>query len=74
MKFLPRFKSSKSSVDTIDISCIFKWMSVFLLECSDFWVAKFRKIVFVSWENNRDCHITTSLSLKTMEVQIKGDQ
>ena len=24
-----------------------------------------------SWENNRDCHITMPLSLKTMEVQIK---
>ena len=28
----------------------------------------------LSWENNTDCHITMSLSLKTMEVQIKGDQ
>ena len=28
----------------------------------------------LSWENNRDCHITVPLSLKTMEVQIKGDQ
>ena len=27
-----------------------------------------------SWENNRDCHITMPLSLKTMEVQIKEDQ
>ena len=27
-----------------------------------------------SVENNRDCHITMPLSLKTMEVQIKGDQ
>ena len=27
-----------------------------------------------SWENNRDCHITIPLSLKTMEVQIKEDQ
>ena len=28
----------------------------------------------ISWENNRDCHITMPLSLKTMEVQIKGGQ
>ena len=28
----------------------------------------------LSWGNNRDCHITMPLSLKTMEVQIKGDQ
>ena len=27
-----------------------------------------------SWENNRDCHITMLLSLKTMEGQIKEDQ
>ena len=27
-----------------------------------------------SWENNRDCHITMPLSLKTMEVQIKEEQ
>ena len=27
-----------------------------------------------SWENNRDCHITMPLSLKTMEGQIKEDQ
>ena len=26
----------------------------------------------ISWENNRDCYITMPLSLKTMEVQIKG--
>ena len=31
------------------------------------------KIVFISWENNRDCHITMPLSLKTVEVQIKVD-
>ena len=29
---------------------------------------------FNSWENSRDCHITMSLFLETMEVQIKGDQ
>ena len=28
----------------------------------------------ISWGNSRDCHITMPLSLKTMEVQIKGDQ
>ena len=28
----------------------------------------------INWENNRDCHITMPLSLKKMEVQIKGDQ
>ena len=32
------------------------------------------KIVLISWENNRDCHITMPLSLKKMEVQIKGDK
>ena len=31
------------------------------------------KIVFISWENNRDCHITMRLSLKTVEVQFKVD-
>ena len=31
------------------------------------------RLFLISWENNRDCHITMSLSLKTMEVQIKGD-
>ena len=28
----------------------------------------------ISWQNNRDCHITMPLSLKKMEAQIKGDQ
>ena len=37
--------------------------------------APFEKLFLISWENNRDCHITMpGLSLKTMEVQIKGDQ
>ena len=30
--------------------------------------------ILISWEKNRDCHITMPPSLKTMEVQIKGDQ
>ena len=34
----------------------------------------FERLFLISLENNRDCHITTPLSLKTMEVQIKGDQ
>ena len=34
----------------------------------------FERLFVISWENNRDCHITTPLSLKTMEAQIKGDQ
>ena len=34
----------------------------------------FERLFLRSWENNRDCHITMPLSLKTMEVQIKGDQ
>ena len=34
----------------------------------------FERLFLISWENNRDCHITTPLSLKTMEVQIKVDQ
>ena len=33
----------------------------------------FERLFVISWENNRDCHITMPLSLKTMEVQIKGD-
>ena len=32
------------------------------------------RLFLISWKNNRDCHITILLSLKTMEVQIKGDQ
>ena len=34
----------------------------------------FERLFLISRENNRDCHITMPLSLKTMEVQIKGDQ
>ena len=34
----------------------------------------FERLFLISWENNRDCHITMSLSLKTVEMQIKGDQ
>ena len=34
----------------------------------------FERLFLIGWENNRDCHITMSLSLKTMEVQIKRDQ
>ena len=34
----------------------------------------FERLFLISWENNRDCHITMPLSLKKMEVQIKGDQ
>ena len=33
----------------------------------------FERLFLISWENNRDCHTTMPLSLKTMEV-IKGDQ
>ena len=29
---------------------------------------------WLAWENNRDCHITMPLSLKTMEMQIKADR
>ena len=32
----------------------------------------FERLFAISLENNRDCHITMLLSLKTMEVQIKG--
>ena len=35
---------------------------------------QFERLFLISWENNRDCHITMPLSLKTVEVQIKGDQ
>ena len=35
---------------------------------------QFERLFLISWENNRDCQITMFLSLKTMEVQIKGDQ
>ena len=31
----------------------------------------FERLFLISWENNRDCHITMSLSLKTMEVQCR---
>ena len=34
----------------------------------------FERLFLISWENNRDCHITMPPSLKTMEMQIKGDQ
>ena len=33
----------------------------------------FERLFVICWENNRDCHITMPLSLKTIEVQIKGD-
>ena len=32
----------------------------------------FEKLFLISWENNKDCHITMSIPLNTMEVQIKG--
>ena len=32
----------------------------------------FERLFVISWENNGDCHITVPLSLKTIEVQIKG--
>ena len=38
----------------------------------DGWV--FERLFLINWENNRDCHITMLLSLKTLEVQIKGDR
>ena len=34
----------------------------------------FERLFLINWENNRDCHLTVPISLKTMEVQIKGDQ
>ena len=34
----------------------------------------FERLFLISWENNRDYHITMPLSLKTMEVRIKGNQ
>ena len=33
----------------------------------------FERFFLISRENNRDCHITMPLSLKTREVPIKGD-
>ena len=33
----------------------------------------FEILFLIIWGNNRDCHITMPLSMKTMEVQIKGD-
>ena len=33
----------------------------------------FERMFVIGWENNMDCDITMPLSLKTMEVQIKGD-
>ena len=35
---------------------------------------QFERLFLISWENNRDCNMTMPLSLKTIEVQIKGDQ
>ena len=32
----------------------------------------FERLFFISWENNRDCHITMPLSKKTMECRLKG--
>ena len=32
----------------------------------------FQRLFLINWENRRDCHITMPLSLKTVEVQIKG--
>ena len=32
----------------------------------------FARLFVISWENNRDCHITMPLSLKAMKVHIKG--
>ena len=34
----------------------------------------FERLFVICWGNKRDCKITMPLSLKTMEVQIKGDQ
>ena len=34
----------------------------------------FERLFVIGLENNRDCDITMPLSLKTMEVQIKGNQ
>ena len=34
----------------------------------------FERLFLISWENNRDCLRTMLLYLKTMEMQIKGDQ
>ena len=33
----------------------------------------FERLFLISRENNRDCHITMPLSLKTRQVPIKGD-
>ena len=34
----------------------------------------FERLFVICWGNNMDCKITMPLSLKTVEVQIKGDQ
>ena len=34
----------------------------------------FERLFSITWENNRDCHIRIPLSLKTVEMQMKGDQ
>ena len=34
----------------------------------------FERLILISWQNNRDCHKTMLLSLKTMEVQIERDE
>ena len=55
--------------------CLFKKLNYDTI-FSSFWAIPllFERLFFISFENNRDCHITMPLSLETMEVQIKGDQ
>ena len=64
---------------------MYLFISLFFLSYSDgpppvedlkFWAIPrlFERLFLISWENNRDCHITMPLSLKSVELQIKGDQ
>ena len=64
-------------IQRVTCACLRNWITTlyflpfgrsrsYLKDCS--------RLFLISLENHRDCHITMSLSLETMEVQIKGDQ
>ena len=67
-----------------EINCAIHWIEIYPVDSVIYllnnwglvWAILhlFERLFLISWENNRDCHITMPLSLKTMEVQIKGDQ
>ena len=51
------------------LECMGKWHCTVIL-----WAIPhlFERLFVISWENNRNCHKTMPLSLKIMEVKIKG--